>query len=116
MSYIVDGNTNAALFSALPAVSSTGTLTYTVAANKSGSATITLHIHDNGGTANSGIDDGADETFTIAVASVNDPPSFSKGRTSVRRLARARTVALGRLPSVPGLPDEVSGRHLRGHE
>ena len=32
-----------------------GTLTYTPAANANGSATITLRITDNGGTANGGI-------------------------------------------------------------
>ncbi|HEX3558934.1 MAG TPA: Ig-like domain-containing protein, partial [Pyrinomonadaceae bacterium] len=42
-------NDNNALFSAQPAVSSTGTLTYTPAANKFGQATVSVSLHDNGG-------------------------------------------------------------------
>src|SRR5207245_1925882 len=39
-------NTNSSLFSVQPRVSSTGTLTYTPAANANGSATVTVQIHD----------------------------------------------------------------------
>ena len=49
-------NTNSSLFSVQPTVSSDGTLTYTPAANANGSATVTVQIHDNGGTANGGVD------------------------------------------------------------
>ena len=42
VSFLVTANSNPSLFSAAPAVSSTGTLTYTPAANAFGSATITL--------------------------------------------------------------------------
>ena len=58
VSFQITGNTNAGLFSADPAVSSNGTLSYEPAASKSGSATITLHIEDNGGTGNGGDDTG----------------------------------------------------------
>src|SRR5512132_429023 len=72
-------NDNNALFSAQPAVSSTGTLTYTPAANANGSATVSVQIHDNGGTTNGGVDTSATQTFTITVNAVNDAPSFTKG-------------------------------------
>ncbi len=62
------------MFAAGPAVSSTGTLTYTPAANANGSATITLRLQDNGGTANGGVDTSAAQNFTITVNPVNDPP------------------------------------------
>ncbi len=52
----------------------TGTLTYTPAANANGSATVTVQIHDNGGTANGGVDTSAAQTFTITVNAVNDAP------------------------------------------
>ena len=65
---------NNGLFSAQPAVSSTGTLTYTPAANANGSATVSVQIHDNGGTANGGVDTSAAQTFTITVNAVNDAP------------------------------------------
>ena len=54
VNFQVTNNTNAALFSAGPAVSPTGVLTYTPATNQFGSATITLVLKDNGGTANGG--------------------------------------------------------------
>ncbi|HWP55900.1 MAG TPA: Ig-like domain-containing protein, partial [Pyrinomonadaceae bacterium] len=79
LTFQVTGNTNAALFSAAPAISSSGTLTFTPAANASGSATITLNLKDNGGTGNGGVDTSAAQTFTIAVNPVNDAPSFTKG-------------------------------------
>jgi VCBS repeat-containing protein len=72
--FIVSNN-NTALFSAQPAVSPTGTLTYTPAANANGSATVSVQIHDNGGTANNGVDTSATQTFTITVTAVNDAPT-----------------------------------------
>jgi CSLREA domain-containing protein len=79
LTFQVTNNTNAALFSSAPAISSTGTLTYTPAANANGSATITIVLKDNGGTANGGVDTSAPQTFTITVNSVNDAPSFIAG-------------------------------------
>ena len=51
LTYTVVSNTNPALFSAAPAVSSNGTLTFTPAADANGASTIGLSIRDNGGTA-----------------------------------------------------------------
>ena len=75
----VTGDTNPSLFSALPAISATGTLTYTPAANTAGSATISITLQDNGGTANGGIDTSTTKTFVINVATVNQAPSFTGG-------------------------------------
>ena len=72
-------NDNPTLFSAAPAISSAGTLTYTPAANASGVANLTVTLKDNGGTANGGVDTSASQTFKITVQSVNDAPSFTKG-------------------------------------
>jgi VCBS repeat-containing protein len=86
-------NNNNALFTVQPAVSSTGVLTYTLAANASGSAVVTLSISDNGGTANGGVDTSASQTFNITVTNVNDAPSFTKGADqSVLEDASAVTV------------------------
>jgi CSLREA domain-containing protein len=74
VSFVVTGNTNASLFSSAPAVSASGTLTYTPAANANGSATITLTAKDDGGTTNGGQDTSAPQTFVINVTAVNDPP------------------------------------------
>ena len=93
VTFVVNSN-NSALFSAGPAVDSTGTLTYTPAANANGSATVTIHAQDNGGTANSGVDVSPTQTFVITVTAVNDPPSFTKGANqTVLEDAPAQTVA-----------------------
>jgi hypothetical protein len=67
-------NDNTTLFSTQPAVAANGTLTYTLALNRNGSATVTICIHDDGGTANAGVDASIPQTFTITVNPHNDPP------------------------------------------
>ncbi|HVF75256.1 MAG TPA: Ig-like domain-containing protein [Acidimicrobiales bacterium] len=67
-------NDNNALFSVQPGVTPTGTLTYTTAPNIYGSATVTISLSDNGGTANGGDDTSDAQTFTITVNPVNDAP------------------------------------------
>ena len=79
LTFQVTGNSNPGLFAAAPAISSTGTLTYTAAANVSGSATIDVVLKDNGGTANGGQDTSTTASFSITVNPVNDAPSFTKG-------------------------------------
>jgi hypothetical protein len=54
---------NPNLFSVLPAVSSTGTLTFKT--KSKGSATVTVTTRDNGGTANGGVDASAPFSFVI---------------------------------------------------
>src|SRR5262249_4652990 len=79
VSFQVTNNTNSGLFSAGPAVSASGDLSYTPVPNAFGSATITLVAKDDGGTANAGVDTSAAQTFQITVTGVNDAPSFTKG-------------------------------------
>jgi large repetitive protein len=79
LTFNITNNTNAALFSVAPAIAANGTLTYTPAPNASGSATISVTLSDNGGTANGGVDTSAVQTFVINVTAVNDVPSFTKG-------------------------------------
>ena len=79
LSFNITGNTNPGLFSAGPAVSATGALAYTPAADANGVATITLVIEDDGGTAGGGVDTSASQSFIITVGAVNDTPSFTKG-------------------------------------
>ncbi|HWI64286.1 MAG TPA: Ig-like domain-containing protein, partial [Symbiobacteriaceae bacterium] len=77
-SFTVSTNNNG-LFAVLPAVAADGALTYTLAPNAYGTATVTVTLSDNGGTANSGADTSAAATFTIAATAVNDVPAFTKG-------------------------------------
>src|ERR1700752_3277220 len=79
MSFQVTNNTNPSLFSIAPAISLTGTLTYTPAENAFGSADITVVLKDDGGTANGGQDPSTPATFKIQVTPVNDVPAFTKG-------------------------------------
>ncbi|HYG80434.1 MAG TPA: DUF4214 domain-containing protein, partial [Pyrinomonadaceae bacterium] len=68
-------NNNPALFSAQPAISPAGTLTYTPKADASGTATVTVILKDGSGTANSGQDmSSPPQTFQITVNAANDAP------------------------------------------
>jgi hypothetical protein len=73
LSFIVSNNNNA-LFAVQPAIASDGTLSYTPATNTFGSATVTVQLHDDGGTANGGIDISSAQTFNVTIVAVNDPP------------------------------------------
>jgi VCBS repeat-containing protein len=81
LNFIVTTNNNA-LFSAQPAVSPSGTLTFSPATGATGSATVTVQLHDNGGVANGGVDTSAPQTFTITIT-VTSKPSLSVANTSV---------------------------------
>jgi large repetitive protein len=54
------------LFSSLPGISSDGALSFTPN-GLHGTATVTVHVEDNGGTANGGVDASGTQTFTIAL-------------------------------------------------
>src|SRR5437879_1556430 len=54
VNFVLTGDTNPALFSVAPTISPTGILSYQVAPDANGSATVTVTLHDNGGTANGG--------------------------------------------------------------
>ncbi len=64
------------LFSVPPAVTSNGTLTYTLAPNRNGSVIVTVTAVDNGGGLTNA---SAPQTFNINITPVNDAPSFTKG-------------------------------------
>ena len=66
LNFIVSNN-NTGLFSAQPVVGPDGTLTYTPAAGASGTATVTVQLHDNGGVANGGVDTSSTQIFSITV-------------------------------------------------
>jgi VCBS repeat-containing protein len=108
LTFAVTGNSNPALFAAGPAVAASGALTYTPAPNANGSATITLKLTDNGGTANGGVDASGEQTFVINVTAVNDAPSFTKGadQTAIEN-AGAQTVPGWATAISAGPPDEA---------
>jgi VCBS repeat-containing protein len=58
---------NPALFSELPSLNAQGTLTFAPRLNASGTSQVTVSLRDSGGTANSGVDASASQTFAITV-------------------------------------------------
>ena len=104
-------------------MASNGDLTFTPAADANGTATITLTLSDDGGTANGGADTSAPQTFAITVSGVNDAPSFTKGADqTVLEDAGAQTVArlgdgdLTRAPDESGqvLTFQITQQHQPG--
>ena len=69
LTFTVTNNSNPALFSAVPFVSSAGVLTYTPAADAFGLAEITVSISDSAGATN-----GSTQSFTITINNINDAP------------------------------------------
>jgi VCBS repeat-containing protein len=67
-------NDNNGLFSVQPSIAPNGMLTYTPAPNTFGIAHVHVHLRDNGGTANGGVDTSGEIIFRILV---NSPPSIS---------------------------------------
>ena len=72
-------NDNNALFSAQPAISPNGTLTFTPASHAHGVAEVTVTLKDNGSTANGGVDTSAPQVFKITVTG-NTPPTVNLTR------------------------------------
>ena len=106
VSFSVTNDANA-LFSVQPAIAPTGTLTYTPAPNANGSATVSVHVTDDGGTASGGDDTSPTQTFTITVTPVNDAPSFTQGADqSVAEDAGAKSVT-GWATGTPGPANEA---------
>ncbi len=70
-------NDNNALFAVQPTIAANGTLTYTVAPNAIGTATVTVFVTDSGGTANGGVDTTGPRTFTITATPVADAPTLT---------------------------------------
>ncbi len=92
VSFVVTNNLNS-LFSVQPAVDATGKLTYTLAANQSGTCTVSVYAQDNGGTTNGGIDISATQTFTITVSPTAVAGTIS-GATSVCTGTNSTTLTL----------------------
>jgi serine-aspartate repeat-containing protein C/D/E len=65
-------NGNSALFTAQPTIAPDGTLTYTPAPGAVGTATVTVQLHDSGGTVGGGQDTSAPQTFTININRAGD--------------------------------------------
>ena len=110
ISFLVSSD-DANLFTASgqPAVAPDGTLTFTPAANVSGTASITVRAKDDGGTAGGGVDTSEARTFEIAVVAINDAPSFEAGADQlVPEDSGPQTVPAWAAAVSPGPGDESS--------
>jgi hypothetical protein len=92
VSFNITGNTNSALFSVQPAVSPSGTLTYTPAANAFGTATITLTAQDNAG----GNDTSPPQSFVINVTAVADTPSVAPNPATTNEDTQTSALVISR--------------------
>jgi hypothetical protein len=92
LNFVIDTNTNPTLFSSGPTILPDGTLQYTPAANANGFADITVHLHDDGGTANGGVDSSGPVSFKITVTSVNDNPTANTDVATVNEDSAPNTI------------------------
>ncbi|SMD09188.1 DUF7507 domain-containing protein, partial [Pedobacter africanus] len=60
-------NANNSLFAVQPAIDAAGNLTFTPAAAATGTALVSVYLHDNGGVLNGGADRSAVQTFNITI-------------------------------------------------
>jgi len=81
--------TDTSLFSTQPAIASNGDMTFTPAASKYGTTTVTVSITDNGGIANGGVDTSADQPFAITVPG---PPIAHNDTATVAENAAATAI------------------------
>ncbi len=72
-----------AIFSAGPAISSNGRLTFTPSPNASGVATVSVKAVDDGSSGGANVNESAIQTFTITLTEINDAPSFTAGPVTV---------------------------------
>ena len=101
--FATDGNGNILL-----SVVNNADLSFTAKENHFGTATITVVLKDNGGTANGGIDSRT-RTFTIAIDFVNQVPFFTLGSDqTVLENAGAQTVSAWATGISAGTPLETS--------
>jgi large repetitive protein len=106
--FVIYANSNPGLFAMQPAVSPSGRLSYTPAAEATGSATIKLRLHDSGGTANGGDDTSSLYKFTITITPANDAPSFTPGSDVTVDEDSGPYSAAWASNMSPGPPDESS--------
>ena len=105
-------NNNNALFSAQPAISAAGELTYTAAANANGAAVVTVSLSDDGGTSDGGVDQSADQTFNIVVTAVNDVPTITAIANQAAILEDAGAQNVNFFGVSEGIPADESGQTL----
>ena len=91
LTFEILSNDNPTLFATQPTVSSANVLSFKPAANRSGTANLTVRVHDDGGVANGGTDTSGTQAFSITVMGDNDTPIAGNDVATVR-LGGAATI------------------------
>lgn len=99
-------NSNLSIFSVTPAITPTGTLTFTPAPNANGIATFLINLKDSGGTANGGGDTSQNQSFTISVSPDNSV-QFTASSSNTTENSGSITVNVSRTGDV-ALPATVN--------
>jgi VCBS repeat-containing protein len=79
--YTVSNISNPGLFAVNPAISTTGTLTYTPATNANGSSAFQVSVTDSGNTTNGGINTSIAQSFTIVISALANMPGVTPAST-----------------------------------
>jgi PKD repeat protein len=77
LSFHVTKITNPENFINPPVITNEGTITFTIADDKTGTSQITVELHDNGYTNNNGQNISSPRLFDIEIKDINDPPTFT---------------------------------------
>ena len=111
LDFIVSTN-QPGLFAIAPAITTDGTLTFTPTPGANGVATVTVRLRDDGGVANGGSDLSAPQTFTIALNSVNNPPTFRLGDDLVVAQDEGPRVFPNFAADIRAGPADEAGQHV----
>ncbi len=103
------------LFSVQPAIDSSGTLTFKSAKDANGATSFTVHLSDDGGTANGGADTTPDQTFQIIINAVNDVPVPQPDTATTTEDGGPITIAVLDNDYFADLPGTVVSAGTAGH-
>jgi predicted outer membrane repeat protein len=94
--FAITENTNPGLFVQQPSINASGRLTYRPSSSAGGSATITVILHDTGGTANGGVDQSAPQAFNITVVPVGGFLKLSSASINTSEGSGSTTITVER--------------------
>ncbi len=109
-------NNNHAFFATQPAIAADGTLAFTLAADASGVAVVSVNARDSGGTANGAVDN-VTKTFNVGLTSANVAPTltFAAPAVAVLRDSAAYTSSGAFATFSPGPAGESAQTLLGGY-
>jgi hypothetical protein len=94
----VTGTTGSLAFTSSPAIDPvTGALTFTLASNTSGTATIQAALQDNGSGTSPNVNSSAAQTFTIDIAPVNDEEVLATNNGLILHRGSGAVIAISKL-------------------